>query len=236
MSTQSQTRLPNVVSQAEWLAAGKQLRAKEKQLTREHDQLAAERRRMPVVKIDKPYVFEGPAGEVSLLDLFEGRRQLIVYHFMFAPGVGGWPTAGCPGCSLVVDQIAHLAHLHARDTSFALVSRAPLSRIQPYQTRMAWDISWYSSSESDFNDDIGVSTPRGETFGLSVFLRDGDNIYRTYFTDGRGVEALGSVWTLLDLTPYGRQEEWEDSPEGWPQTPPYQWWRRHDEYGEEQAE
>ena len=236
MTTQSHTRLPKVVSQAEWLAASKQVLAKEKQLTREHDQLAAERRRMPMVKIDTPYVFDGPAGTVSLLDLFEGRRQLIVYHFMFAPGVGGWPTAGCPGCSLVVDQIAHLAHLHARDTSFTLVSRAPRSRIQSYQKRMGWTIPWYSSSESDFNDDFGVTTPKGETFGLSVFLRDGDSIYRTYFTNGRGVEALGSVWTLLDLTPYGRQEEWEDSPEGWPQTPPYEWWRRHDEYGSEQRE
>jgi predicted dithiol-disulfide oxidoreductase (DUF899 family) len=234
MTTQSHTRLPNVVSQAEWLAASKQVLAKEKQLTRQHDQLAAERRRMPMVKIDKPYVFDGPAGTVSLLDLFEGRRQLIVYHFMFAPGVGGWPTAGCPGCSLVADQIAHLAHLHARDTSLALVSRAPRSRIQSYQKRMGWAIPWYSSSESDFNDDFEVTTPKGETFGLSVFLRDGDNVYRTYFTNGRGVEALGSVWTLLDLTPYGRQEEWEDSPEGWPQTPPYEWWRRHDEYGKQE--
>jgi predicted dithiol-disulfide oxidoreductase (DUF899 family) len=234
MTTQSPTRLPNVASQAEWLAASKQLLAKEKQLTRQHDQLAAERRRMPMVRIDKPYGFEGPTGKASLLDLFEGRRQLIVYHFMFAPGVGGWPTAGCPGCSLVVDQIAHLAHLHARDTSFALVSRAPLSRIQPFEKRMGWAIPWYSSSESDFNDDFGVTTPKGETFGLSVFLRDGDKVYRTYFTNGRGVEALGSVWTLLDLTPYGRQEEWEDSPEGWPQTPPYEWWRRHDEYGKQE--
>jgi predicted dithiol-disulfide oxidoreductase (DUF899 family) len=230
MTTQSQTRLPNVASQAEWLAASKQLLAKEKKMTRERDQLAAERRRLPMVKIDKPYVFEGPAGKASLLDLFEGRRQLIVYHFMFAPGVEGWPTAGCPGCSMFVDQIGHLAHLHARDVSFALVSRAPLSRIQPYQERMGWSIPWYSSSGSDFNDDFGVTTPKGETFGLSVFLRDGDSIYRTYFTNGRGVEALGPVWTFLDLTPYGRQEDWEDSPEGWPQTPPYEWWRRHDEY------
>ncbi len=234
MPTQSQTRLPNVASQAEWLAASTRLLAKEKQLTRQQDQLAAERRRLPIVKIDKPYVFEGPAGKASLLDLFEGRRQLIVYHFMFAPGVGGWPTAGCPGCSMFVDQIGHPAHLHARDVSFALVSRAPLFRIQPYQKRMGWPQPWYSSSESDFNDDFGVTTPKGETFGLSVFLRDGDNIFRTYFTNGRGVEALGPVWTFLDLTPYGRQEDWEDSPEGWPQTPPYEWWRRHDEYGKEE--
>jgi predicted dithiol-disulfide oxidoreductase (DUF899 family) len=231
MTTQSQTRLPNVASQAEWLAASKKLLAKEKQLTRERDQLAAERRRLPMVKIDRPYVFEGPAGKVSLLDLFEGRRQLIVYHFMFAPGVEGWPSAGCPGCSMFVDQIGHLAHLHARDTSFALISRAPLARILPYQKRMGWALPWYSSSDSDFNDDFGVTTPKGETFGLSVFLRDGDTVFRAYFTNERGVEALGPVWTFLDLTPYGRQEEWEDSPDGWPQTPPYQWWRRHDEYG-----
>jgi predicted dithiol-disulfide oxidoreductase (DUF899 family) len=230
MTTQSQTRLPNVASQAEWLAASKKLLAKEKHLTRQRDQLAAERRRLPMVKIDKPYGFEGPAGKASLLDLFEGRRQLIVYHFMFAPGIDGWPSAGCPGCSMFVDQIGHLAHLHARDVSFALVSRAPLARIQVYQKRMGWSILWYSSSDSDFNDDFGVTTPKGETFGLSVFLRDGDNVFRTYFTDGRGVEALGPVWTFLDLTPYGRQENWEDSPEGWPQTPPYEWWRRHDEY------
>jgi predicted dithiol-disulfide oxidoreductase (DUF899 family) len=236
MKTQSQTRLPNVASQAEWLAASKKLLAKEKELTRQHDQLAAERRRLPMVKIDKPYVFEGPAEKASLLDLFEGRRQLIVYHFMFAPGVEGWPTAGCPGCSMFVDQIGHLAHLHARDTSFALISRAPLARIQPYQKRMGWVLPWYSSSESDFNDDIGATTPKGdETFGLSVFLRDGDSAFRTYFTNRRGVEALGPVWSFLDLTPYGRQEAWEDSPEGWPQTPPYKWCR-HDEYGSEQQE
>jgi len=236
MTTQSHTGLPNVASQAQWLAASRKLLAKEKKLTRERDRLAAERRRLPMVKIEKDYVLEGPAGKARLLDLFEGRRQLIVYHFMFAPGVEGWPSAGCPGCSMFVDQIGHLAHLHARDTSFALVSRAPLSRIQSYKKRMGWVVPWYSSSGSDFNDDFGVTTPQGETFGLSVFLRDGDSVFRTYFTNGRGVEALGSVWTFLDLTPYGRQEDWEDSPEGWPQTLRYEWWRRHDEYGSEQKE
>jgi predicted dithiol-disulfide oxidoreductase (DUF899 family) len=236
MTTQSHTRLPNVASQAEWLAASQKLLAKEKQLTRERDQLAAERRRLPMVKINKSYAFEGPAGNVSLLDLFEGRRQLIVYHFMFGPGVEGWPSAGCPGCSMFVDQIGHPAHLHARDTSFALISRAPLARIQPYRKRMGWVLPWYSSSESDFNDDFAITTPKGaETFGLSVFLRDGDRVFRTYFTNRRGVEALGPVWSFLDLTPYGRQEAWEDSPEGWPQTPPYKWCR-HDEYGGQQQE
>jgi predicted dithiol-disulfide oxidoreductase (DUF899 family) len=183
-----------------------------------------------MVHIDKQYVFEGPDGKVTLLDLFEGRSQLILYHFMFAPGVEGWPEAGCPGCSMFADQVGDLAHLHARDTSFALVSRAPLANLERYRERMGWTIPWFSSAGSDFNDDFGLSTDRGETFGLSVFLRDGSRIYRTYFTDGRGVEALGSVWTFLDLTPLGRQEDWEDSPEGYPQTPPYEWWRRHDEY------
>ena len=227
-------KLPPVVSAAEWQVAHDALLAKEKEATRARDALAAERRRSPMVLIDKDYVFQGPEGEARLVDMFEGRRQLIVYHFMFGPT----QDVGCDGCSMVVDQIGHLAHLHARDTSFALVSRAPLDKIAPYKRRMGWTIPWYSSFDSDFNVDFGLSpeTPRpteyqdGETFGLSVFLRDGDSVYRTYFTSRRGVEALGSVWTFLDLTPFGRQETWEDSPEGWPQTPPYEWWRRHDEY------
>jgi len=222
--------LPQIVSPAEWRAAHEELLAKEKAATRERDALAAERRRLPMVPFDKSYVFEGPQGKASLLDLFEGRRQLLLYNFMFAPGVDGWPTAGCPGCTMFVDQVGHLAHFHARDTSFALVSRAPLANLEAYKKRMGWTIPWYSSAGSDFNVDIGVTTDRGEMFCLSVFLRDDDRVFRTYGTDGRGVEALGSVWTFLDLTPLGRQETWEDSPEGWPQTPPYTWWRRHDEY------
>jgi predicted dithiol-disulfide oxidoreductase (DUF899 family) len=225
--------LPPVVSPSEWQAAHEKLLAKEKEATRARDALAAERRRQPMVEIDKDYVFEGPDGQASLLDMFEGRRQLIVYHFMFAPGAPGWPTAGCDGCSMFVDQVGHLAHLHARDTSFALVSRAGMEKIGPYRRRMGWDIPWYSSAGSDFNRDLGITTDEGDTFGLSVFLRDGDRVFRTYFTTARGVEALGSVWTFLDLTPLGRQEDWEDTPEGRPKTPPYQWWRRHDEYEED---
>jgi predicted dithiol-disulfide oxidoreductase (DUF899 family) len=222
--------LPEIVSLTDWQAARDKLLVKEKAATRARDALAAERRRLPMVRIEKDYVFEGPNGKASLLDLFEGRRQLIIYHFMFAPGVEGWPSAGCPGCSMVVDNIGHIAHFHARDVSFALVSHAPPAQIEPYKARMGWTLPWYSSFGSDFNVDFGVTTDEGETFGLSVFLRDGDSVFRTYFTARRGVEALGSVWTFLDLTPFGRQENWEESPAGWPQTAPYEWWRRHDEY------
>jgi predicted dithiol-disulfide oxidoreductase (DUF899 family) len=229
-------KLPPVVSADEWQAAHERLLDKEKDATRARDALAAERRRQPMVRIGKDYELEGPNGKARLVDLCEGRRQLIVYHFMFGPN----QDVGCDGCSMFVDQVGHLAHLHARDTSFALVSRAPLAKIEPYEKRMGWTIPWYSSFDSDFNVDFGLSpeTPQpadyqdGETFGLSVFLRDGDEVFRTYFTSRRGVEALGSFWTFLDLTPLGRQETWEDSPEGWPQTPPYEWWRRHDEYDE----
>jgi predicted dithiol-disulfide oxidoreductase (DUF899 family) len=223
-------KLRPAVSAAEWWLAHDKLLVKEKEATRARDALAAERRRQPIIQIDKDYVFEAPGGEESLLDLFEGRRQLIVYHFMFAPGVDGWPSAGCTGCSMFVDNVGELAHLHARDTSFALVSRAPLANIQPYKQRMGWTMPWVSSGGSDFNIDFGVTVDGRETFGLSVFFRDGDSIYRSYFTAGRGVETLGTVWTFLDLTPLGRQEAWEDSPAGWPKTSPYQHWRRHDEY------
>ena len=222
--------LPPVVTQEEWAAARDELLAKEKEATRRLDALAAERRRLPMVKIDKEYVFEGPDGTATLLELFDGRRQLILYHFMFGPGAPGWPDAGCDGCSMVVDNFTHPAHLHGRDISLVLVSRAPLEKIESYKGRMGWDLPWYSSANSDFNDDFGLAREWGDIFGLSVFLRDGEDVYRTYFTDGRGVEALGATWTLLDLTPFGRQEEWEDSPPGWPQGPPYAWWRRHDEY------
>ena len=226
--------LSPVVSPAEWEAALEALRAKEKEATRARDALAAERRRLPRVRIEEEYVFDGPDGKAALSDLFEGRRQLLLYHFMFGPN----QDAGCNGCSMFVDQIGHPAHLHARDTSFALASRAPIEKIERYRDRMGWTLPWYSWFGTEFGVDFGTSpeTPQegtyqdGEMFGLSVFLRAGDEIFRTYFTTRRGVEALGSVWTFLDLTPLGRQEEWEDTPPGRPQTPPYQWWRRRDEY------
>ena len=218
--------LPVIVPDGEWEAARESLLVKEKEATRALDALAAERRRLPMVRIDETYTFEGPDGEATLIDLFDGRRQLIVYHFMF--GAGEVP---CDGCSSFTDNIGHLAHLHARDTSLVLVSRAPLAEIQAFQERMGWTVPWFSSYGSDFNTDFGVTTDEGERFGLSVFLRDGESVYRTYFTSARGVDRLRVDFNLLDLTPLGRQEEWEDSPEGWPQTSPYSWWRKHDEYG-----
>ena len=227
MSQEPQTfALPKIVSREEWQAAHDSQLAKEKKATRARDALNAERRRLPMVKIEKEYLFDGPGGKVSLLDLFEARRQLIIYHFMFDPE---WDE-GCDGCSMMVDNMGHPAHLHARDTSRALVSRAPLAKIEPFRQRMGWTEPWVSSFGSEFNYDFGVTTDEGEIFGLSVFLRDRAKVYQTYFTSGRGVEYLGSNFSFLDLTPFGRQEVWENSPDGWPQTLPFEWWRFHDQY------
>ena len=217
--------LPPVVSPGEWKAAREELLVKEKELTRARDALAAERRRMPRMAVEKEYRFEGPEGPVSLEDLFAGRRQLIVYRFFFDPDVKGYPEKGCPGCSFVADQVAHLAHLNARDTTLVFASRAPQEEIVRLKQRMGWDIPWYTITDS-FDADFGVD----EWHGTNAFLRDGGEIFRTYFVDGRGDEQMGSTWNYLDITALGRQEEWEDSPEGYPQTPPYQWWNRHDEY------
>jgi predicted dithiol-disulfide oxidoreductase (DUF899 family) len=218
---------PPIVSPQEWDAAREELLVKEKELTRARDALAAARRRMPRMAIEKDYRFEGPDGAVTLLDLFEGRRQLILYRFFFEPGVAGWPERGCGGCSFLADQVAHLAHLNARDTTLAFASRAPQADIERWKTRMGWDIPWYTITD-DFDADLGVD----EWHGTNAFLRDGDDIFRTYFVNNRGDESMGSTWSYLDLTALGRQEQWEDSPEGYPQTPPYQWWHLHDEYGD----
>jgi len=217
---------PPIVSRAEWLAAHEALLVREKEATRARDALNAARRRLPMVKIEKDYVFDGDKGKVRLPDLFEGRRQLVLYHFMFDPA---WDD-GCKGCSWLVDNMGHPAHLHARDTSRVLVSLAPLSKITPFKKRMGWNVPWFSSFGGGFNQDFGVTTEEGELPGTSVFFREGRDVFHTYFTTGRGSEYLGSHWSYLDLTPLGRQEDWEDSPEGWPQTPPYQWWRHHDRY------
>ena len=216
---------PRVVSQEEWLEARTNLLVKEKRLTRERDALAAERRRMPWMAVEKQYVFEGPKGKASLLDLFEGRRQLIVYRAFFEPGVFGWPDHACRGCSLGADQVSNLVHLNARDTTLAFASRAPQPDIERLKTRMDWKMPWYTITDS-FDIDFGVD----EWHGHNAFLRDGDNVFRTYFINNRGDEAMGTVWNYLDMTALGRQEEWEDSPEGYPQTAPYKWWNWHDEY------
>ncbi len=241
---------PKIVSRHEWLAARKELLAKEKELTRQRDAVNAARRRLPMVRIDKEYVLDSPGGKVRLLDLFEGGRQLIVYHFMFDPN---WDE-GCPNCSFLVDNIGHLAHLHARKISLALVSRAPLAKIEPYRKRMGWTVPWYSSFGSDFNYDFHVTLDeavapveynyrdkaellhrgesyftQGESHGLSVFLRDGGSIFHTYSTYARATDLLVGTYNYLDLTPLGRQEDWEEPP-GRSDSPFLAWVRRHDEY------
>ena len=215
-----------IVSPQEWEAARQELLVKEKELTRARDGLAAERRRMPWVAVGKEYAFDGPGGRVSLLDLSEGRRQLIVYRAFFEPGVFGWPDHACRGCSLVADQVAHVAHLNARDTTLAFVSRAPQPDIARMTTRMGWTMPWYTMTDG-FDVDLGVD----QWHGTNAFIRDGDRVFRTYFVNNRGDEVMGGTWSYLDLTALGRQEEWEDSPEGYPQTESDPvWWRLRDEY------
>jgi predicted dithiol-disulfide oxidoreductase (DUF899 family) len=216
---------PAVVSPEAWEAAWQVMLVKEKAQTRARDALAAERRRMPWMAVDKPYAFEGPNGAVSLLDLFEGRRQLVVYRAFFEPGVFGWPDHGCRGCSFGADQVAHLAHLNARDTTLVYASRAPQGDIARLKARMGWAMPWYTITDS-FDVDFGVD----QWHGHNVFFRDGARIYRTYFINSRGDEAMGTTWSYLDATPLGRQEIWEDSPEGYPQSAPYKWWNWHDNY------
>jgi predicted dithiol-disulfide oxidoreductase (DUF899 family) len=216
---------PPIVPRQEWDDEREEMLVKEKEFTRARDALAAERRRMPWMAVDREYEFDGPNGKASLIDLFDGRRQLIVYRFFFEPGVSGWPERGCGGCSFLADQVAHLAHLNARDTTLVFASRAPQADIERWKARMGWDIPWFTITD-DFDAAFGVD----EWHGTNAFIRDGDSVFRTYFVNNRGDEAMGSTWSYLDITALGRQEEWEDSPEGYPQTPPYQWWNLHDEY------
>jgi predicted dithiol-disulfide oxidoreductase (DUF899 family) len=215
---------PPIVSLQEWESARAELLVKEKALSRARDALAAERRRMPWLAVDKDYRFDGPHGQVSLLDLFEGRRQLIVYRAFFEPGVHGWPAHACVGCSLMADQVAHVAHLNAREITFVYVSRAPQADIERLKARMGWTMPWYTLTD-DFDADFGVD----EWHGTNAFFRDGERVFRTYFLNNRGDEALGSTWSYLDMSALGRQEEWEDSPQGYPQSPAYEWWIWHDE-------
>ena len=220
-----------VVPAKEWEAARQKLLAKEKKLTHARDALAAERRRMPWVAVEKKYEFDGPKGKASLLDLFDGRRQLIVYRAFFEPGVVGWPEHACVGCSMVADQVAHPAHLNARDTALVFASRASQADIERLKARMGWEfIPWYTIMD-DFDRDFGVD----EWHGTNAFICDSDRMFRTYFINNRGDEQMGGTWNYLDITALGRQEEWEHSPKNYPQTPPYEWWNWHDEYGNDEA-
>jgi predicted dithiol-disulfide oxidoreductase (DUF899 family) len=225
-------KTPPVVSEQEWNAARQELLVKEKAHMRAGDALAAERRRMPWMAVEKKYEFEGPNGKVSLLDLFDGRPQLIIYRAFFEPGVFGWPEHACRGCSLGADQVSHLAHLNARDTTLVYASPAPQADIVRLKARMGWErIPWYTFITDGFDKDFGVD----EYHGHNVFFRDGDKVFRTYFINGRGDEAMGTVWSYLDITPLGRQERWEDLPEGYPRSSPYKWWNWHDNYGAEES-
>lgn len=217
--------LPPVASRDEWEAAREELLAAEREVLARVREMAARRKALPMTRIEEDYSFEGPAGPVKLSDLFEGRSQLIVYHFMFHPD---WQD-GCEGCSMYVDGVPHLAHLHARDASFALVSRAPIETLLAYRRRMGWDFPWYSSAGSSFNRHFEATVGDSEHPGLSVFMRDGDDVYLTYRGHDWVVQADG-VASFIDLLPYGSQEHGEVVPEGWPQGDKYTWMRRHDEY------
>jgi predicted dithiol-disulfide oxidoreductase (DUF899 family) len=222
-------KTPPIVSPQEWENARQQMLLKEKALTRAHDSLAAERRRMPWLAVQKDYVFEGPKGKARLLDLFDGRRQLVLYRAFFEPGVKGWPEHACVGCSFMADQVADVSHLNARDTTLVFASRAPQKDIERLKARMGWKMPWYTITDR-FDADFGVN----EWHGTNAFIRDGDQVFRTYFLNNRGDEQLGNTWNYLDITALGRQEDWEDSPEGYPQTKPYQWWSWHDTYDQQQ--
>jgi predicted dithiol-disulfide oxidoreductase (DUF899 family) len=229
--------LPKIVSHEEWLDARKRLQAKEKEATRARDALNTERRMLPMVEVDKAYAFTGPGGPATLQDLFEGRRQLIVQHMMFGPD---WED-GCPGCTAGIDEIASglIAHLHVRDTTFAVVARAPMEKIERYRAKRGWTLPMYSSYGSDFNYDFHVTldesvapleynyrTPAeheqaGTSYyvegdqplelpGFSCFLRDGDRVFHTYSVFARGSEMLGGSYAFLDMTALGRQEDWEE--------------------------
>ena len=233
---------PPIVSREDWLAERKKLLAHEKELTKQRDRVNAERRRLPMVKIEKKYVFDGPNGKQSLQELFAGRRQLIVYHFMFDPA---WDK-GCGGCTSYVDSLGDLSPLKDRDATFVLVSRAALPKLEAYKARRGWSVPWYSSFGSDFNYDFHVTNDEkvapieynyrskaelearnvanamaGEEHGLSVFFSLDDEVFHTYSAYARATELLRDTYGLLDATPYGRQQDFEESPAGWPQKPTY---------------
>src|SRR5450432_1053805 len=241
-TAKNEIAIPKIVSREQWLAERKELLTQEKELTEQYDRVNAKRRRLPMVKIGKNYAFDSTDGKPSLNDLFRGRRQLIVYHFMFDPQ---WDK-GCSGCTVWVDALGNLLPLKDRDATFVVISRAPLAKLEAYKAEKGWSIPWFSSFGSDFNYDFnvthdqsvapieynyedktqlearrGVGKVKGEDHGLSVFFCIGDDIFHTYSVYARGVENLTDVNSLLDVTPYGRQQDFEGSPNGWPQKPTY---------------
>jgi predicted dithiol-disulfide oxidoreductase (DUF899 family) len=239
---------PQIVTQDEWRAARRELLVKEKELTRARDDVAAERRRLPMVEIDKDYIFESADGKASLLDLFEGRSQLLIYHFMWLFD----EEQGCPSCSFLVDNIGHLSHLHARDTTLAVVTRGPLDQSDAFRQRMGWTVPWYSSNGSEFNYDLHVTLDpsqgsteynyrdaaelgpdwagwSGELPGTSAFLRHGSRVFHTYSSYARGGDLLLGTYNWLDLTARGRQEDWEQPP-GRNDGSFMHWVRHHDRY------
>src|ERR1700730_13661519 len=242
--TTSTTPHPPIATRDQWLAERRKLLADEKELTKHYDRINADRRRLPMVKLEKDYVFDGPNGKLSLKDLFEGRRQLIVYHFMFDPT---WEKRRCPGCTGWVDSLGDLSLLEKCDTTFVVVSRAPLAMLDAYKAEKGWGIKWFSSFGGDFNYDFHVTLDpkvapveynyrnqaeaeakegrpvvmEGEHHGLSVLFRIDDDLFHTYSVYARGCSSLSNAYSLLDTTPYGRQQDFEDSPAGWPQKPTY---------------
>ncbi len=242
---------PETTTHDQWRAARLDLLAKEKELTRHRDEVNAARRRLPMVEITKDYSLHGPHGQARLVDLFEGRDQLLIYHFMFGPD----DDEGCPSCSFTIDNVGHLSHLYARNTSFAVVSRAPLEKLERYRKRLGWTVPWYSSQGSDFNYDFHVTLDpsvapveynfkdaaelermdpawrgwSGEEQGVSAFLRRGDRVFHTYSAYARGIENLMGTYNWLDLTACGRQEDWELEPRRG-DDPFMSWLRRHDQY------
>jgi predicted dithiol-disulfide oxidoreductase (DUF899 family) len=241
--TNNTTAHPAIVSREEWVGERKKLMVREKEMTKHYDRVNAQRRRLPMVKLAKNYEFAGANGQLSLKELFEVRRQLIIYHFMFDPT---WEK-GCSGCTGFIDALGDLSLLAKCDTTFAVISRAPLAKLEKYKAEKGWDINWFSSFGGDFNYDFHTTldpkvTPaeynyrtkeeteaakghpvvmEGEAHGLSVFFRLEDDVFHTYSAYARGTESLTDAYRLLDVTPYGRQQDFEDSPAGWPQKPTY---------------
>ncbi|MBA3528353.1 MAG: DUF899 family protein [Propionibacteriaceae bacterium] len=216
-STSTPSALPPIVDAESWRHDLEELRKRERAATRELDAIAAQRRRLSMVELPD-YVLEGEDGPVRLADVFEGRSQLITYHHMWSPG-SQWQCGGCTGYT---SQFTRLEFLEPYDARFVIVTQGPLAEALAYRERVGNQMTWFSTADSPFGAD--VDAPAGGGFAVNVFLRDGDTVYRTWHTSGRGTELLSHTFPLIDLLPWGRQEEWQDSPDGWPQSSTYERW------------